>query len=53
MSKEKHSNEQDPKKRESTEATISPEVDRDKSFSDREHGRTHNSPKTKVNPKTR
>lgn len=27
-------------------------MDKDKSFSERDHGRTHDSPKTKVHPKT-
>jgi hypothetical protein len=37
---------------ETKKTPVADTIDRDKSFSEREHGRTHDSPKTKVNPKT-
>ncbi len=37
---------------ETKKTPVAASIDRDKRFSERDHGRTHDSPKTKVNPKT-
>lgn len=40
------------KEEEGLGAAVVDTIDRDKSFADRPHGRTHDSPRTKVTPRT-